>query len=253
LCVKGNGDATYNFTLTTWGTGDLTLSTNSGTDSGVITIADAANGNIAITPNGSGEVDISKVDIDAGAIDGVTIGSNAVATIADIDNIQIDGSVISSTDENGAIYITPNGTGDVNIGADTVMVGDNNSNAVITTQGTGDLTLSTNSGTTSGVITIADGENGNIAITPNGSGEVDISKVDIDSGAIDGTPIGAASASTGAFTTLTVSTSLIASRVVKTYRERVSAAGINAGETLLAAVEGYQYHLIGTCFEMGRL
>ena len=46
---------------------------------------------------------------------------------------------------------------------------------------------------------------GNIAITPNGTGEVDISKVDIDSGAIDGTAIGANSASTGAFTTLSSS------------------------------------------------
>jgi len=42
--------------------------------------------------------------------------------------------------------------------------------------------------------------NGNIAITPDGTGEVDISKVDIDSGAIDGTTIGATSASTGVFT-----------------------------------------------------
>ena len=46
--------------------------------------------------------------------------------------------------------------------------------------------------------------NGNIAITPNGAGEVDISKVDIDSGAIDGTTIGATSASTGVFTQVDV-------------------------------------------------
>lgn len=45
---------------------------------------------------------------------------------------------------------------------------------------------------------------GNIAITPDGTGEVDISKVDIDSGAIDGTTIGAASASTGVFTQVDV-------------------------------------------------
>ena len=44
---------------------------------------------------------------------------------------------------------------------------------------------------------------GNIALTPNGSGEVDISKVDIDSGAIDGTTIGANSAAAGTFTDLT--------------------------------------------------
>lgn len=44
---------------------------------------------------------------------------------------------------------------------------------------------------------------GNIAITPNGTGEVDISKVDIDSGTIDGVTIGGASAGAGTFTTIT--------------------------------------------------
>jgi len=46
--------------------------------------------------------------------------------------------------------------------------------------------------------------NGDISITPNGTGEVNISKVDIDSGAIDGATIGAASASTGVFTQVDV-------------------------------------------------
>jgi parallel beta-helix repeat protein len=45
--------------------------------------------------------------------------------------------------------------------------------------------------------------NGNIAITPNGSGEVDISKVDIDGGAIDNTTIGGSTPAAGSFTTLT--------------------------------------------------
>jgi hypothetical protein len=82
------------------------------------------------------------------------------------------------------------------------MIGDNNANATLTTNGTGDLTLSTNSGTNAGTITLFDGVNGNIALTPNGTGEVDISKVDIAAGAIDGTTVGAATASTGSFTTL---------------------------------------------------
>ena len=47
--------------------------------------------------------------------------------------------------------------------------------------------------------------NGNIAITPDGTGEVDISKVDIDSGTIDGTVIGGVNPSTGAFTTISTS------------------------------------------------
>jgi hypothetical protein len=44
--------------------------------------------------------------------------------------------------------------------------------------------------------------NGNIDLTPNGTGEVNISKVDIDSGAIDGAIIGASAAAAGTFTAL---------------------------------------------------
>ena len=68
-------------------------------------------------------------------------------------NLDVNGNDIVST-SNANIDIIPNGTGDVNLGADTVMIGDNNSDATITTQGTGDLTLSTNSGTNSGTVTL---------------------------------------------------------------------------------------------------
>ena len=47
--------------------------------------------------------------------------------------------------------------------------------------------------------------NGDLNLTPNGSGSVVVAKVDINGGAIDGTPIGGSSASTGAFTTLSAS------------------------------------------------
>ena len=107
------------------------------------------NGNIAITPNGTGEVDISKVDIDSGAIDAVTLGTNSAVTELQVDNINVNGNAIISTDTNG-----------------------------------------------------------NIALTPNGTGEVDISKVDIAAGEIDGTTIGANSAAAGTFTNLTASTNL---------------------------------------------
>ena len=47
--------------------------------------------------------------------------------------------------------------------------------------------------------------NGDLNLTPNGTGSVVIAKVDINGGTIDGTPIGASSASTGAFSTLSAS------------------------------------------------
>jgi hypothetical protein len=61
--------------------------------------------------------------------------------------------------------------------------------------------------TLTGTTLAADGTDANIdiSITPKGTGEVNLTKVDIDAGAIDGTTIGAGSASTGDFTTLTSS------------------------------------------------
>ena len=50
------GDNNANATLTTNGTGDLVLNTNSGTNTGSITIADGANNDITITPNGTGKL-----------------------------------------------------------------------------------------------------------------------------------------------------------------------------------------------------
>ena len=109
------GDQNGNATLTTWGTGDLTINTNAGSSSGSITIPDG---------------------------------------------------------NNQSITISPSGTGDVLLNADTTRVGDQNGNAIITTWGTGDLTLSTNSGSNSGTITILDGAGQDIRIYPNGGGNI---------------------------------------------------------------------------------
>lgn len=77
--------------------------------------------------------------------------------------------------------------------------------------------------TLSGTTLAADGTDAaiNISISPKGTGEVDISKVDIDGGAIDGTTIGETTPAPGSFTTLTTSgtvthSGLTASRVVTT-------------------------------------
>ena len=62
------GDSNANATLTTNGTGDLILNTNAGSNSGSITIQDAANGNIVLAPNGTGRVEVSGTSSNAGGI-----------------------------------------------------------------------------------------------------------------------------------------------------------------------------------------
>ena len=57
-----------------------------------------------------------SVNIDGGAIDGVTIGTNSVVTDLRVDNLKLDASTISSTNSNGNITIDPDGTGNVVVG-----------------------------------------------------------------------------------------------------------------------------------------
>ena len=125
---------------------------------------------------------------------------------ATIGNINVNGNTIISTDTNGNIALTPNGTGEVDItkvdidgGAiDAVTIG---TNSAATELQVDNINVNGNA------ITSTD-TNGNIALTPNGTGEVDITKVDIAGGEIDGTIIGANSAAAGTFTNLTASTNL---------------------------------------------
>ena len=152
---------------------ETTLTVANPTTDRTITLPDAT-GTVALTSDlgtiASQAAD--SVNIDGGAIDGVTIGTNSAVTQAQIDHINIDDNIISSTDTNGHIKITPNGAGNLLVNADTIRVGDNNADATITTNGTGDLTLNTNSGTSSGQIIIRDGANADLSITPNGTGSV---------------------------------------------------------------------------------
>ena len=60
------GDSNVDATLTTNGTGDMIISTNSGTNSGIIRIFDGVNGNITLTPNGTGDVILSADTVQIG-------------------------------------------------------------------------------------------------------------------------------------------------------------------------------------------
>lgn len=67
------------------------------------------NGNINITPNGTGSVNITNLVLAAGSITA--------------DNIKIDGNTISSEDTDGNINLTPNGTGSVVVSKINVTAG----------------------------------------------------------------------------------------------------------------------------------
>ena len=56
--LTSNGAGTL--TVTTGGATDLILSTNSGTNSGTVTITDAANGDITVAPNGTGRAKVTN-------------------------------------------------------------------------------------------------------------------------------------------------------------------------------------------------
>ena len=100
-----------------------------------------SNGNIALTPNGTGEVDISKVDIAAGEIDGVTIGTNSAVTDLRVDNIKVDGNAITSTDTDGDITITPNGNGKIVLDGLNFPIADGTAGHFLKTDGSGQLSF----------------------------------------------------------------------------------------------------------------
>lgn len=152
-------------------------------------IVSASNGNIAITPNGTGSIvldglswpqadgtanQVIKTD-GAGNLSFTTVTSGISDVVADTTpqlggNLDVNGKSIVSV-SNGDIILEPNGTGDVWLRSDSVLVGDDNASAFITTIGTGSLTLSTNSNTNTGNITINHSANTNITVTPNGTGQ----------------------------------------------------------------------------------
>ena len=186
--LTSNGAGTL--TVTTGGAADLVLNTNSGTNSSSITITDAANGDITLTPNGTGDVVIDglkhpQADGTSGQFlrtDGS--GQLSFATVAsDLSedsspqlggDLDVNGNKITSA-SNANVEIEPNGTGNILLDSDLVTLGSGTEVGHLSTPGTQDIKLSTNSGTNSGTIVITDGSNGNITLTPNGTGDVALS------------------------------------------------------------------------------
>jgi hypothetical protein len=134
--VIGKEDA--NVTIITNGRGDLILTTGADSDAGSITIGSGDNEDIIISANGSGSVTMPKVNIDSGTIDGVSIGTNSVATEIRVDNIQLNDSTISTITTNTNLVLDPNGTGKISFyNAYTFPDTDGSAGYVLTTNGSG--------------------------------------------------------------------------------------------------------------------
>jgi len=188
-----------------------------------------------------GKVYVDMLDHTAGTLtasSAIVVDSNSKIDNFLVDNLQFNGNAITSTDTNGNITITPNGTGDLVLDGLNWPQADGTANQYLKTDGSGQLswdtvstsfTLSDGTATdtfnTGGTLTFTGGTGVTTAVTNDevtfsigqdvsttanvtfnsvsATGTSTFSDIDVNGGAIDGTPIGAASASTGAFTTLT--------------------------------------------------
>ena len=168
------GSSGENVTVTTSGTGDVTLNTNSGTNSGSIVIADGANNNITLTPNGTGIISLAGDTT-------IADGSNDfdIASHDGTNGLKLGGTVVTTT-------------------AAELNIVDGGTSATSTTLAAADRLLVNDDGTMKQVA-LSDFE------TFFESAIDTFSTIDINGGSIDGATVGAASASTGAFTTLSAS------------------------------------------------
>ena len=141
-------------------------------------------------------------------------------------------------DSNVGIDLKPKGTGEVVIGTGAAA-------ATVTSKGAFDLVLDTNEGTNSGKITIVDAANGNIQLTPNGTGYTELVG-NTNPGAIrfncennsHGVTIKGPAHSSSATYTLTLPTSDgNADEVLKTDGSGVLSWGVAAGGTSWQAIK----------------
>jgi len=165
------------------------------------------------------------------ASSGIIVDSNSKIDVLNVDNITLNTNTISTTDSNGDLVLDPQGTGAISLDSATLdasaqatefKIVDNSATSLVIKEGTtAYMSFVTTNGSENILVaksmefdgtTQFDGD-----VTVNGdttfAGAIDMgsqatTNVNIDGGAIDGTPIGANSASTGAFTNVTASGTL---------------------------------------------
>jgi hypothetical protein len=165
------------------------------------------------------------------ASSGIIVDSNSKIDVLNVDNITLNTNTISTTDSNGDLVLDPQGTGAISLDSATLDVSaqatefkivDNSATSLVIKEGsTAYMSFVTTNGSENILVAKSmefDGTtqfDGNVTVNGDTTfaGAIDMgsqatTNVNIDGGAIDGTPIGANSASTGAFTNVTASGTL---------------------------------------------
>jgi hypothetical protein len=172
---------------------------------------------------GTGSVSVDNIRLDDTTIsvlstDGsLTLTPNGTGSIR-VDNIALKGNTIATTNTDGDLVLAPNGTGTVNIAAANIT-GGSITGVVFTGSFTGITLIESQAFHTvnggdgleielAGIVAAGTSADIDIDITPKGTGEVNLPKVDIDGGAIDGTTVGATTAASVRGTTVTATTSM---------------------------------------------
>lgn len=133
------GDNNAQARITTKGAGNLLLNTNSGTNSGSITIAQGVNGNITLQPNGTGDVILSSDTVQVGDANATaTVTTNGTGNLVLNTNAGSNsGAITIAQGINGGIDIVPNGTGKLLLDNIYWPTADGTANQVLKTDGSG--------------------------------------------------------------------------------------------------------------------
>ena len=242
---KGTSNADNGYVMTTDGTitiGTTAIAWDQFSGAGQVTAGAGITktGNVLSVNVDDSSLAISGDDLQ---IKSTYVGQTSLTTLGTVATGTWQGSVIADAYVNDALTIsggtvngsviggsTPSAGTFTTLTANTSLVGTLGTAAQATVTSLGTLTiLNVDNVRVDGNSIVTTNSNGDLALTPAGTGEVDISKVDIDGGAIDGTIVGAATPAAGSFTTLSGSTSITGTLATAAQTNITSVGTIVAG------------------------